>query len=54
MESFWPHSKQNFAAGGLALPHDGHRAGRAAPQAMQNLLPSGVSEWQLEHSMSAP
>jgi hypothetical protein len=52
--SFWPHSKQNFAPAGLALPHDGHRAGSAAPQQMQNLLLSGVPEWQLGHSMSAP
>jgi hypothetical protein len=50
----WPHSKQNFAPAGLALPHEGHRTGRAAPQEMQNLLLSGVSEWQLGHSMSAP
>jgi hypothetical protein len=48
--SFWPHSKQNFAPAGLALLHDGQRAGRAAPQEMQNLLVSGVSEWQLGHS----
>ncbi|HEV2546225.1 MAG TPA: hypothetical protein VGU20_02710, partial [Stellaceae bacterium] len=40
--SFWPHSKQKFAPAGLALPHDGQRAGRAAPQEMQNLLVSGV------------
>src|SRR5262245_59547017 len=46
--------KQNFAPAGLALPQEGHRAGRAAPQEMQNLLLSGVSEWQLGHSMSAP
>src|SRR5215472_11490779 len=51
--SLWPHSKQNFAPAGLALPHEGHRAGRAAPQEMQNLLLSGVSEWQRGHSMSA-
>ena len=37
-----------------ALPHDGHRAGRATPYEMQNLLSSGVSDLQLGHSMSAP
>src|SRR5215831_17369582 len=26
-----PHSEQNFALAGLALPHEGHRIGRAAP-----------------------
>jgi hypothetical protein len=49
-----PQFKQNFALAGLALPHDGQRRGRAAPQEMQNLLLSGVSEWQFGHSTSAP
>jgi len=52
--SVLPQFKQNFAVAGLALPHDGQRPGRAAPQEMQNLLLSGVSELQLGHSMSAP
>jgi hypothetical protein len=53
-ESFCPHSAQNFASGRFGLPQDGQRASSAAPQEMQNLPVSGVSEWQLGHSMSAP
>src|SRR5215472_16008370 len=49
-----PHSAQNLAFGRFALPQEGQRASSAAPQAMQNLPVSGVSEWQFGHSMSAP
>ena len=49
-----PHSAQNLAFGRFALPQKGQRASSAAPQAMQNLPVSGVSEWQFGHSMSAP
>ena len=49
-----PHSAQNLAFGRFALPQEGQRAASAAPQAMQNLPVSGVSEWQFGHSVSAP
>jgi hypothetical protein len=49
-----PHSAQNLAFGRFALPQEGQRASSAAPQAMQNLPVSGMSEWQFGHSMSAP
>jgi hypothetical protein len=49
-DSACPDSKQNFAAEGFVLPHDGQRARSAAPQATQNFPPSGVSAWQLGHS----
>ena len=49
-----PHSAQNLAFGRFALPQEGQRASSAAPQAMQNLPVSGVSEWQFGHSKSAP
>jgi len=52
--SFAPHSAQNLEAGWFGLAQDGQRTSRATPQETQNLLVSGVSEWQLGHSMSAP
>jgi hypothetical protein len=49
-----PHFEQNLAPARLVAPQEAQRTGRAAPHASQNLLSSGVSEWQLGHSMSAP
>jgi hypothetical protein len=49
-----PHFEQNLAPARLVAPHDEQRTGRATPHASQNLLSSGVFEWQLGHSMSAP
>jgi hypothetical protein len=49
-----PHFEQNLAPARLIAPQDEQRRGRAAPHTSQNLLSSGVSEWQLGHSMSAP
>jgi hypothetical protein len=47
-----PHFEQNLAPARLVAPQDGQQMGRAAPHASQNLLSSGISEWQLGHSMS--
>jgi len=47
-----PHFEQNLAPARLVAPQEGQHTGSAAPQASQNLLSSGVSEWQLGHSMS--
>src|SRR5215471_15447876 len=49
-----PHFEQNLAPARLVAPQEAQRTGRAAPHASQNLLSSGISEWQLGHSMSAP
>jgi hypothetical protein len=49
-----PQFEQNLAPARFAAPQAGQRTGSAAPHASQNLLLSGVSEWQLGHSMSAP
>src|ERR1700674_3808494 len=51
--SVLPHFEQNFAPARLAAPQDRQRAGRAAPHTSQKRLSSGISEWQLGHSMSA-
>jgi hypothetical protein len=52
--SVWPQFEQNLAPARLVAPQEEQRTGRAAPHTSQNLLLSGVSEWQLGHSMSAP
>jgi hypothetical protein len=49
-----PHFEQYRAPARLVAPQAGQRIGRAAPHTSQNLLSSGISEWQLGHSMSAP
>jgi hypothetical protein len=48
-----PHFEQNLAPARLVAPQEAQRTGRAAPHVSQNLLSSGISEWQLGHSMSA-
>src|SRR4249920_3754981 len=52
--SLSPHSKQNLALAGFALPQDGQRPKRAAPHSRQNLLPSGMSALQLGHRTDHP
>jgi len=53
-ESFRPQPAQKLASDRFGLPQEGQRAASAAPQEMQNLPASGVSERQLGHSMSDP
>src|SRR5260221_14214943 len=48
-----PHFEQNPAPARLLAPQDGQQTGRVAPHTPQNLLSSGISEWQLGHSTSA-
>jgi hypothetical protein len=52
--SVLPHFVQNLAPARLVAPQEAQRIGSAEPHASQNLLSSGISEWQLGHSMSAP
>ena len=47
-----PHSEQNFDPARFWAPHATHRNGTAAPQSLQNLLPSGTSALQLGHSIA--
>src|ERR1700724_4703688 len=49
-ESACPHSEQYLAPVRFTALHNGQRAERSAPQALQNLLPSGTSAWQPGHS----
>jgi hypothetical protein len=49
-----PHLVQNLAPARKIAPHDPQRLESAAPHASQNRLSSGVSEWQLGHSMKRP
>src|SRR5215468_4981289 len=42
-----PHFEQNLAPARLVAPQEEQRTGRAAPHVSQNLLSSGISEWQL-------
>jgi hypothetical protein len=52
--SVLPQFEQNLAPARLVAPQEAQRTGSTAPHASQNLLSSGISEWQLGHSMSAP
>jgi hypothetical protein len=52
--SLLPQFVQNLAPARIVAPQEVQRTGSAAPHSPQNLPSSGVSEWQLGHSMSAP
>jgi hypothetical protein len=49
-----PHFEQNLAPARLLAPQDEQQTERVAPHTSQNLLSSGISEWQLGHSTSPP
>jgi hypothetical protein len=44
------HSPQNFAVGGLAVPHEGQTCARRAAHSMQNFVPAGFSVPQFEQT----